>query len=178
MAQFLTVELVFLIFVVFLGDVKIFDFGLATEYDVDHPDANAACRRLTGHTGTVRYMAPEVAQRQRYTESADVYSFGILLWQIMSLEEPYGHSTTPEVIERKVVYCGHRPHIDQTWPAPLCRILKDCFASSPRRPGMEEVCKVLKAEINKLVEKKLVEDDVPNSHRSAMSARYHNNIHV
>ena len=118
-------------------------------------------------------MAPEVAEGRSYNETADVYSFGILLWQIMSLKTPYGDAPGA-VVERKVLYCGTRPPIDQTWPSPLCRILKDMFASNPRRPQMDVVCDVLRQEINKLSDKKLVDGDVLDSARSAMSARYYN----
>ena len=118
-------------------------------------------------------MAPEVAEGRPYNETADVYSFGILLWQIMSLKKPYGDAPGA-VVERKVVYCGTRPPIDQTWPGPLCRLLKDMFASNPRRPQMEVVCDVLRQEINKLSDKKLMDGEVLESGRSAMSARYYN----
>jgi serine/threonine protein kinase len=38
---------------------------------------------MTGNTGSLRYMAPEVALRRPYSEKADVYSFGILVWQVI-----------------------------------------------------------------------------------------------
>lgn len=117
-------------------------------------------------------MAPEVALNQSYTETADVYSFGILLWQIIKLEMPYG-GVSDDVIERKVVHCGFRPKIDPKWSNALRRLLQDCYASNPRRPSMDVICDVLKREIKELWGKKLVdEDDVIDSARSAMSARY------
>jgi serine/threonine protein kinase len=42
------------------GDVKIFDFGLAREFDPVKQDVDG-CYNLTGDTGSMRYMAPEVA---------------------------------------------------------------------------------------------------------------------
>jgi serine/threonine protein kinase len=118
-------------------------------------------------------MAPEVAQNLFYTESADVYSFAIILWQVCALKAPYGN-LSGEAVERKVVHCGYRPPIDQAWPPAIGRLLKDCFASHPRRPSMETVCSVLKVEINKLSDKPLDDDDLIDSARSAMSARYYN----
>ena len=120
-------------------------------------------------------LSTVVALNTRYTETADVYSFGVLLWQICSLTVPYKGMTDADV-ERKAIHCGQRPKIDQQWPAPIRRLLQDCFASSPRRPTMEVVCEVLRTEVNQLcrdTNKKLVEEDVMDSARSALSARYY-----
>jgi len=54
------------------------------------PDEPAdAPRQLTGQTGSARYMAPEVARSRPYGTSAEVYSFGILLWQLAAHERPF-----------------------------------------------------------------------------------------
>eukprot|EP00559_Dactyliosolen_fragilissimus_P000866 CAMPEP_0184868472 /NCGR_PEP_ID=MMETSP0580-20130426/30568_1 /TAXON_ID=1118495 /ORGANISM="Dactyliosolen fragilissimus" /LENGTH=286 /DNA_ID=CAMNT_0027369393 /DNA_START=173 /DNA_END=1030 /DNA_ORIENTATION=+ len=57
------------------GVTKLFDFGLAKEIE---PSRQA--RLHTKMTGSLRYMAPEVATGEKYSTSVDVYSFGILLW--------------------------------------------------------------------------------------------------
>eukprot|EP00934_Nitzschia_sp_Nitz4_P000775 Nitzschia sp. Nitz4//scaffold161_size51353//37634//39263//NITZ4_006955-RA/size51353-augustus-gene-0.48-mRNA-1//1//CDS//3329537930//775//frame0 len=151
-------------------DAKLFDFGLATEFNPDK--IRNPAYKLTGDTGTIRFMAPEVALCQPYTESADVYSFGILLWQICQLEAPF-HKLSDEAVERKVIHLGARPKIDPHWPSAIRRLLQDCFASSPRRPPMSVVCTVLRHEISQLTPKELVdEDDLMDSTRSAMSLRY------
>jgi serine/threonine protein kinase len=125
---------------------------------------------LTGDTGTIRYMAPEVSRNQPYTEKADVYSFGVLLWQIMSLEEPYGKMTAAR-IEYSVANVGLRPIIDPSWSNALRRLLQDCFADPKRRPSMEVACSVLLREVNSLGDKKLMNEELKDSSRSAMSAR-------
>jgi len=154
------------------GDVKLFDFGLATEFRPE--ELEKGTYKLTGDAGTVRYMAPEVALCQPYTEKADVYSFGILLWQIIEMEKPFG-KLNDHAIERKVVHLGYRPKIDPQWPSSIRRLLQDCFASSPRRPTMDVASTVLRHEINLLSDKDLVGDeDLMESDRSAMSARYVN----
>ena len=148
------------------GDAKLFDFGLATEFDV----AKHGNYKLTGDTGTIRYMAPEVCNSQPYTEKADVYSFGILLWQILALADPYPNMSSG-VIEYKVCHLGLRPKIDPTWSNAIRRLLQDCFAGQPRRPTMDVVCSVLRREVNSLSDKKLVDDGILDSSRSAISAR-------
>jgi len=65
------------------GDVKVFDLGLAKELDPKLADEDGLYK-LTGTTGSLRYMAPEIAKNQPYNFLADVYSFGIIFWQVCS----------------------------------------------------------------------------------------------
>jgi serine/threonine protein kinase len=70
------------------GCVQIFDFGLARII----PKGSDGLR-LTGLTGTARYMAPEVARSDNYAFSADIYSFGILLWELCTLQTAFVESS-------------------------------------------------------------------------------------
>ena len=45
--------------------------------------------QLSGKTGSLSYMAPEVAKEQPYNETVDVYSLAILAWQIFEMDTPY-----------------------------------------------------------------------------------------
>ena len=56
--------------------------------------------RLTGLTGSFRYMAPEVALEKPYNETADVYSLGIIIWQIMALKVPFGKYSVKKMYQR------------------------------------------------------------------------------
>jgi len=67
------------------GDVKLFDFGFAREMLPMDRVAGTNCYNLTALTGSMRYMAPEVALKKPYNEKADIYSFGILLYEIVAL---------------------------------------------------------------------------------------------
>lgn len=44
---------------------------------------------MTGKIGTYQWMAPEVIASQKYSEKADVFSYGIILWEIASREPPF-----------------------------------------------------------------------------------------
>ena len=62
------------------GDVKLFDFGLSFEITEECSSVDGLYE-LSGNTGSMRYMAPEVALGNPYNHKVDVYSFGILFWQ-------------------------------------------------------------------------------------------------
>lgn len=62
------------------GVLKLFDFGLSVSVRAQRERTEQY--RLTGNTGTLRYMAPEVVLGRSYHQSVDTYSFGILIWQV------------------------------------------------------------------------------------------------
>lgn len=71
----------------FLGNkVQLFDFGLSREL----PTLNTSVPfEMSGKVGTLRYMANEVAMNQPYNVSADVFSFAMVSYEMLSLQKPY-----------------------------------------------------------------------------------------
>lgn len=67
------------------GIAKIADFGLSCRITKGS--------EMTAETGTYRWMAPEVIRHERYSFAADVYSFGILLWELYSRSRPFDDLT-------------------------------------------------------------------------------------
>ena len=97
---------------------KLFDFGLAKELKPKllkaHPHHDDGRHEdtylLTARSGSRRYMAPEVAFATPYNEKADVYSFGIMLYQVASLVTPFdGYSHSQH--EKEVLCNGGRPDL-------------------------------------------------------------------
>lgn len=83
--------------------------------------------RLTGLTGTVRIMSPEVLQCRPYGLSADVYSYGIVVWEVFQGER--NHLSAPEVIK------GERPEVPVLgMPPRIESLIKKCFGSPAFRP--------------------------------------------
>lgn len=79
-------------------------------------------------------MAPEVAKESPYNKSVDVYSFGILLWELCTGEKPfYGYSSGKHM--QQVVIGGERPPMDAQhtsfWPNNLQWLIKHCWHNSP-----------------------------------------------
>jgi serine/threonine protein kinase len=124
------------------GILKLFDFGLARELD---PSLN---RKLTGCTGSRRYMAPEVAQALPYGLPADVYSYGVFLYECCELQKPYANMTRSEHFD--LVVCGrYRPKFYGTCTPSLQRLICKCWAKAPRvRPNIARVVQALEGELD------------------------------
>lgn len=95
----------------------------------------------------MRYMAPEVARAAPYNQSVDVYSFGILLWELCSGEKAFGRSSRGNHL-CQVVYGGERPPLDakrtEYWPANLIRLMQRCWSpSTQERPSFRVIAEVL-----------------------------------
>lgn len=94
---------------------QLFDFGLAKElkpsYRAIGPQGvTNGTYKLTARSGSRRYMAPEVAFSPYYNEKADVYSFGIVLYQVAALITPFeGYSLYMH--EEAILSCGGRPNV-------------------------------------------------------------------
>jgi serine/threonine protein kinase len=123
------------------GKLKIFDFGLAVE--IPHHDDPETTFRLAGNTGTSRYMAVEVIRKEPYNLKADVFSYSILLWEIMALSKPYDGLLGHQVKESVAIF-GERPSVPRSWPVAIRRLLRRGWSESiSNRPLMEEVLMTL-----------------------------------
>lgn len=95
--------------------------------------------RLTGNTGTLRYMAPEVALGKPYNQSVDVYSFAVVFWQILTGELPF-QSYSRKVYMERVVLGHQRPSCPRHWPGRLRILLNQCWhPQASKRPSFEHV---------------------------------------
>ena len=93
-------------------------------------------------------MAPEVAFGKPCNETMDVYSFGILLYQILALEAPF-EGLTIKSFPKLVYEKGSRPVPDSKWPAEITALVHRCWSARIRnRPPMAEVESVLAREID------------------------------
>ena len=131
------------------GTLKLFDFGLSKKIDPEDKQSDGLYH-LTGNTGSLRYMAPEVARNENYDQRVDTYSFGILFWQICSLQTPYSGFSTKMHAER-VVRGGYRPNPDMTWPSSWVEMMFKCWNPIlQQRPDFDEVTIFLEDELDQL----------------------------
>jgi serine/threonine protein kinase len=122
------------------GELKLFDFGLATCVEVRRDSETAY--NMTGNTGSLRYMAPEVALQMPYTEKVDVYSFALISWQMARRKVPFKGLNTQQFVQ-SVVRDGMRPPIEKAWPLAYQDLLARSWHELPaKRPSFDQVCKV------------------------------------
>lgn len=119
------------------GNIRLFDFGLARFYEKGE-------RKLTGKTGSIRYMAPEVARCQEYGFSADVHSFGILMWEVATLQKAFASAVNTSRLLRQVAHGTSRPNLERIESLGVRGLLADCWDAEPAlRPSFEQVSREL-----------------------------------
>ncbi|KAK6140619.1 hypothetical protein DH2020_025648 [Rehmannia glutinosa] len=117
------------------GRLKVTDFGLskiAQGRDVGY--------KMTGGTGSYRYMAPEVYRRESYGKSVDVFSFALIVHEMFQ-GGPSNRGEDAEKLADKRAYEDSRPHLPSiVYPEPIKKLLQDCWHKNPdRRPTFEEI---------------------------------------
>ena len=121
------------------GDVKIFDFGLCRHLPSDGV-SNDALFSMTGRVGTMVYMSPECALNLRYGVSSDVYSFSLVLFEMMNRgEKAYAGYDREQYLEQ-VCRNGERPQVDESWPIMMNDLLERSWSTNTEeRPTMTEI---------------------------------------
>ncbi|CAB9499322.1 activated protein kinase kinase kinase 7 [Seminavis robusta] len=132
------------------GDIKLFDFGTAKELPPQNAKRDLTFN-LTGMTGSLPWMAPEVAKSDPYNHKVDVFSFAVLLWQIMALEMPFKEYESDLRLFWEEVHNGphKRPQIPrQGWPKPIELCMRRGWAKEPsERMEMSQIENILRKEI-------------------------------
>ncbi|KAK5605769.1 Fibroblast growth factor receptor 1-A [Crenichthys baileyi] len=114
--------------------MKIADFGLAR--DIHHIDYY---KKTTNGRLPVKWMAPEALFDRIYTHQSDVWSFGVLLWEIFTLGgSPYPGVPVEELF--KLLKEGHRMDKPSTCTHELYMMMRDCWHAVPsQRPTFKQL---------------------------------------
>ena len=90
--------------------------------------------------GTYRWLAPEVFINQLVSPASDVFSYGIVVWEMQTCESPYKDIKVPATIMYQVGTMKLRPPIPDDCPIPLKVLMQQCWdADRKKRPVMDEV---------------------------------------
>lgn len=126
--------------------LKIADFGLAhlkTRREINATGFYGVC-------GTPCYMAPEVLRKDQYNSKADVFSFGMMLCEMVIGEYPFERSSAgaPSKSDAfdEAIIAGLRPPIPDKCQPEIRALIEQCWSADPAdRPPMDEVVVRLEA---------------------------------
>uniref|UniRef100_A0A5B7AVR3 non-specific serine/threonine protein kinase n=1 Tax=Davidia involucrata TaxID=16924 RepID=A0A5B7AVR3_DAVIN len=120
--------------------LKVGDFGLSKLIRVQN---SHDVYKMTGETGSYRYMAPEVFKHRKYDKKVDVFSFAMILYEMIEGDPPLSHYEPYEAA--KYVAEGHRPAFRAKGYITELRDLTDqCWATDMnQRPSFLEILKRL-----------------------------------
>ncbi|CAF96778.1 unnamed protein product, partial [Tetraodon nigroviridis] len=118
---------------------KVSDFGLSRVID-DDPEA---VYTTTGGKIPVRWTAPEAIQYRKFTSASDVWSYGIVMWEVMSYgERPYWDMSNQDVI--KAIEEGYRLPAPMDCPPGLHQLMLDCWQKDrAERPKFDQIVSIL-----------------------------------
>ncbi|XP_016051532.1 PREDICTED: mitogen-activated protein kinase kinase kinase MLK4 [Miniopterus natalensis] len=116
--------------------LKITDFGLAREW---HRTTKMSA------AGTYAWMAPEVIKSSLFSKGSDIWSYGVLLWELLTGEVPYrgidGLAVAYGVAVNKLTL-----PIPSTCPEPFAKLMKECWQQDPHiRPSFALILEQLTA---------------------------------
>ena len=114
---------------------KIIDFGLAREKNNLNKGKNC-------FSATPSYCAPEIFLKKNMTEKVDIFSFGVLMWEILKREIPFD-GMTPLAIKNVVLGKGEVLSC-KSLSSSYSRIINKCLSYNPEdRPSFEKILKLL-----------------------------------
>lgn len=118
-------------------NVKVGDFGLSRH------KYGTFLETITGK-GTPQWMAPEVLRNEPSDEKSDVYSYGVVLWELATEKIPWDHLNSMQVIGA-VGFMNQRLEIPNDVDPRWASIIESCFQSEPKnRPTFQELLERLK----------------------------------
>lgn len=113
--------------------IKIADFGLSRAM-------GGTALSTNGEGGTPHWMPPEVLLGSgNVTEKSDVFSFGVILYEIVTREKPWGHLQMPQQV-LFMIFKGHRLEMPEGVQPEILSLAQDCWQEDPTlRPSFATI---------------------------------------
>jgi len=129
-------------------NVKLSDFGLSQCIEENH---NVLKNEHNNLCTTYAYTAPEIFSSQSFSIKSDVYSIGIVMWELVSrfvegvYVKPFEEYSFDYQILMNVVQNTKRPTIPDKWPPILKELIQKCWSQDPHpRPTAAQLLEFLK----------------------------------
>ncbi|MBA0593748.1 hypothetical protein Gorai_010680, partial [Gossypium raimondii] len=117
--------------------VKVCDFGLSRMKHSTYLSSMSTA-------GTAEWMAPEVLRNEPSDEKCDVYSFGVILWELSTLQQPW-KGMNPMQVVGAVGFQHRRLDIPDDIDPAIAEIIRKCWHTDPKlRPTFAEIMAALK----------------------------------
>ncbi|XP_045813379.1 serine/threonine-protein kinase CTR1-like isoform X1 [Trifolium pratense] len=118
--------------------VKVCDFGLSRLKANTFLSSKSAA-------GTPEWMAPEVLRDEPSNEKSDIYSFGVIMWELATLQQPWGNLNPAQVVAA-VGFKGKRLEIPRELNPQIAAIIEACWANEPwKRPSFASIMDSLRS---------------------------------
>ena len=123
------------------GQVKVLDFGLAKALEEERepgdiansPTLTAAATQAGFIMGTAGYMSPEQASAQMADRRADVWSFGVVLAEMITGQQQFGGETVSHVLAAVLQKDPDWDQLPDSLPQPIVELLKRCMRKDPKQ---------------------------------------------
>eukprot|EP01018_Ginkgo_biloba_P001230 Gb_26546 [translate_table: standard] len=117
--------------------VKVCDFGLSRFKANTFLSSKSAA-------GTPEWMAPEVLRDEPSNEKSDIYSFGVILWELVTMQQPWS-GLSPAQVVGAVGFQNRRLQIPKDMNPEIATIIESCWATDSRqRPSFASIMESLK----------------------------------
>lgn len=115
------------------------DFGLSRIVGKQRESVEDGEQPMTP-CGSPAWTAPEIVKMLKYTDKVDVFSFGIMMWQLVTREEPYPGEEQDLELAMAVAHKGKRPKIPDYCPKDYADLMTQCWQEDPGdRPDFVEI---------------------------------------
>ncbi|RHZ61722.1 hypothetical protein Glove_346g179 [Diversispora epigaea] len=120
-------------------DINVIDFVISDLGFSQPANIDSNISRESQIYGIIPYMAPELFKNQQYSYASDIYSLGMIMWQLTSGHRPFhDQEHGPKLILD--ILDGKRPEITEDTPERWSNLMKSCWHPDPsQRPTIQEI---------------------------------------